>query len=140
MTGQRAIEAGTPPSPEVSAVIPVHDNAATLEQLHARLTSTLVQMGQPFELVFVDDASRDASLEVLGQIASRDARTVVLPLPRNVGQHRPLLAGMARACGHWTLIMDADLQDAPETVVSLLAQRGQGYAAVFGGRRGNCPR
>lgn len=120
----------------VSVIIPVFCNAESLRALHRRISRALDQKCIEFELIFVDDASRDNSLSVLRRLTHEDSRIVVLALGHNVGQHAAILIGLHHARGPWSVIMDADLQDPPEFIPELLAKCQQGYAAVFGGRRG----
>jgi len=117
-------------------VVPVHGNATTLEELHARLSSAL-ETEPAVRLVFVDDASPDDSGALLDRLARRDDRVVVIRNPVNTGQHRSVLAGLRAATGEWAVVMDADLQDPPEAV-PLLLERGRrgGANVVFGARRG----
>ncbi len=122
--------------PDVSAVIPVFRNADTLEGLYRRLTHTFESQQMDFEIIFVDDACPAGSLGILKILAQRDARVMTLALKENVGQHAAILTGLAYACGKWSIIMDADLQDPPEAIPALLTKGEEGFAAVFGGRRG----
>jgi SAM-dependent methyltransferase len=125
-----------PPAREVSVVVPVYDNAATLPALHARLVAALGD--RLLEAIYVDDASRDDSAAVLRALASRDPRAVVVERPTNGGQHRALLDGLARASGAWVVCLDADLQDPPEALPALLVRAAgpDEPPVVFGGRRG----
>jgi glycosyltransferase involved in cell wall biosynthesis len=120
----------------VSVVIPVYRNAATLPELHRRLRAVSDCSPEPFELVFVDDASPDDSLTALRRLALVDQRMVVIALPHNVGQQRALLAGLARSRSATVVIMDADLQDSPELIPSLISALDGRVAAAFLGRRG----
>ena len=104
----------------VSIVIPVYNNAPTLRPLAERLALTLTD--EPYEVIFVDDGSRDDSLGVLRQLAAGDARVKVVALSRNFGQHPATNAGMVHASGDAVVFMDADLQDRPEDVPMLLAR------------------
>ena len=122
---------------DISVVLPVYRNAETLSDLHQRLCTVLETLTPNFELIFVNDASPDASLSILEQLAQSDHRVVVLALEQNVGQHQAVLTGLTYALGEWTVILDADLQDPPEAIPSLLAEASAGFAAVFAGRRGN---
>ncbi len=121
----------------VSVVAPVYRNAETVEPLYERLVRALTPLCRDFELVFVDDCCPAGSLEVLRALALRDPRLRVLALPRNSGQHRAVMEGLAVARGAVVVVMDADLQDPPEAIPGLLAAlaRGDGRA-VFAGRRG----
>lgn len=123
-------------APEVSVVIPVYKNARTVEELHQRLGDVLRSQARTFEILFVEDACPDGSLKPLVELTRRDSRVCVLSLARNAGQHRAVLVGLAQARGHTMVVMDADLQDPPEAIPVLLARLGEGYSAVFAGKRG----
>ena len=120
--------------PAISVVVPVFGNAETLAELLARVARVLERMSQTFEVVFVDDASPDRSFEVLAELAATDERVVVVRLATNIGQHAAVLEGLRVAKGRSVVVMDADLQDRPESIPDLMAPVG--YAAVFAGRRG----
>ena len=121
----------------VSVVVPVYRNAATLAELHRRLAAVLDGAAPgAWELVFVDDACPEGSLEPLRHVAGKDQRVGVVALARNVGQHRAILAGLARTSGTTVVVLDADLQDPPEAIPQLLARLGPEAAGVFAGRRG----
>lgn len=107
-------------SPSVSVLVPVYNNASTVAELHRRLVATLEALDRRFEIVFVNDGSADASLATLRRLAAEDPRCVVLSLSRNFGQHPAINAGLARATGDITVLMDADLQDRPEELPRLL--------------------
>jgi polyisoprenyl-phosphate glycosyltransferase len=119
----------------VAVVVPVYRNADTVAELHGRLSAALGAEAVSF--VFVDDACPAGSAAVLEAVAAADPRVTVVSLPRNRGQHRAILAGLAQVDAEWTVVLDADLQDPPEAVPLLLARaRAGGVDAVFGGRRG----
>jgi dolichol-phosphate mannosyltransferase len=101
-------------------LVPVYNNASTVAELHRRLVATFELLDRPFEIVFVNDGSADGSLGVLRKLAEQDSRCLVLDLSRNFGQHPAIGAGLARATGDLTVLMDADLQDRPEELVRLL--------------------
>jgi glycosyltransferase involved in cell wall biosynthesis len=122
--------------PELSVVVPVYRNAATLAALHRRLRAVLEPLGT-HEILFVDDGCPDGSRAVLQELAASDRRVAALVLDHNVGQHHAILAGLAHARGEWVVVMDADLQDPPEAIPDLLRAGGTGARAVFAGRRGN---
>lgn len=129
-------EAAERPEAEVSVVVPVYDNEDSLEELRARLDSVLRSEG-PYEIVFVDDASRDGSRFVLRRLVSGDSRIHLIELDRNRGQHQAALAGLRHATGRWIVLMDADLQDPPEAIPVLLKRGRDGFDAVFAGREGS---
>ena len=120
----------------VALVTPVYKNAATLEELSRRVAVALGDT--PWTLRFVVDASPDDSLAVARGLAAADSRLAVTALPRNVGQNRALLAGLAAGAGAEAWVcLDADLQDPPEAVPALLDRLAAGDAGVvFAGRRG----
>ncbi len=118
----------------LSVVIPVFDEAPSLGPLHARLSRTLKEIGRSYEIVFVDDGSRDESADVLRRIRARDGAVRVIRLARNYGQHAALLAGMEGARGEVIVTLDADLQNPPEEIPRLLAALVDGVDVV-GGRR-----
>jgi polyisoprenyl-phosphate glycosyltransferase len=124
------------PTLDVSVIVPVYRNAGTLRELRDRLSQVLEGQALAFELLFVDDASPDGSLALLRELAAADQRVAVLALAQNVGQHRAVIAGLGMARGEWSVVLDADLQDPPEAIPTLLASGRDGYAAVFAGRRG----
>jgi glycosyltransferase involved in cell wall biosynthesis len=123
------------PVPRLSVVSPVYRAQACLDELHRRLTATLEAMDVDYEIVFVNDGSPDRSGEVLAAIAARDARVVVLNLSRNFGQHPAILAGLEQARGELIVVMDCDLQEAPEDIPRLYAKAAEGYDIVFATRR-----
>lgn len=123
-------------APELSVVAPVYRNGDTLAELAARVAAMAAREGLAHELILVDDASPDGSAAVALRLAAQRPEVGALALASNVGQHRAALEGFAHACGRWVVVMDADLQDAPEAIPDLLARARQGFDAVFAGRRG----
>lgn len=120
----------------VTVIAPVYRNAATLVELHRRVAAAIEAAGFALQLVFVSDASPDASPDVLASIAAGDARVEPILLARNVGQHCAVIEGLRRARGEVVVLLDADLQDPPEAIPSLLVALQDGWDAVFAGRRG----
>jgi undecaprenyl-phosphate 4-deoxy-4-formamido-L-arabinose transferase len=120
--------------PTLSVVIPVFNEARSLDPLHQRLTPTLEKIGRPYEIIFVDDGSRDESADVLRALRARDAAVRMIRFSRNYGQHAALFAGMERARGEIVVTLDADLQNPPEEIPRLLAALVEGVDVV-GGRR-----
>ena len=120
--------------PALSVVIPVFNEAQSLDPLHRRLTQTLEKVGRPYEVIFVDDGSRDESAGVLRALRARDAAVRMIRFNRNYGQHAAVFAGMERARGEVIVTLDADLQNPPEEIPRLLAALVDGVDVV-GGRR-----
>ena len=100
----------------LSIVVPCHNEEAVVATTHDRLVAAAAGTGMDLEIVYVDDGSRDATLERLEAIAARDTRAVVVELSRNFGQQAAMSAGLAQARGAAVVIIDADLQDPPEMV------------------------
>ncbi len=123
------------PRPEVSLVIPIYNEEEVLPQLDERLTKLLKTLGEDCETVFVDDGSKDRSLELLRVMVAREPRYRVISFARNFGHQRAITSGMDAARGKAIVVMDADLQDPPEVVVEMLAKWREGYDVVYGRRR-----
>ena len=120
--------------PEISVVVTLYDEAASLEELYRRTVSTLESLARPFELIFVDDGSADGSFAVLERLHAADGRVRAVRFKRNFGQHPAMHAGLARARGEIVVTMDGDLQNAPEDIPKLVAAVESG-ADVASGRR-----
>ena len=121
---------------KVSVVVPVYNEEGNLPELLRRLLAVMDAGGRPYELVFVDDGSRDRSLEIL-QAAARERpdRIRVLELARNFGQHQAVLAAFEQVSGDVIVTLDADLQNPPEEIPKLLAKIEEGYDVVGGVRQ-----
>src|SRR5438094_10667368 len=128
--GAQSLPAETLPQPAVSVVIPVFNESASIPRLHTRLHQVLQQLARSFEVVYVDDGSRDRSLEELLLIQGWDPSVKVVALARNAGQHAAVLAGFAHARGEVVVTLAGDLQNPPEEVPRLLAELDAGHAAV----------
>lgn len=119
------------PQPLVSVVVPLLNEAESLEELISRLRRALEGSGRAnFELVFVNDGSTDDSFEILERAAGEDSRILVVDLVRNAGQHAAVLAGFAHSQGEIVVTLDADLQNPPEEVPRLIDAAQQGYDVV----------
>jgi len=121
-------------APHLSVVVPLFNEAATIHELHKRLTGVLLLIGQPSEIVYVDDGSSDGTAEALAEIAEVDPAVRLTTLARNYGQTAALAAGFDAAAGDVIVAMDGDLQHAPEEIPKLLAKLGEGYDIVSGWR------
>lgn len=104
----------------LSVVIPVYNNEGSLEELVRRVLAVCTEIAKDFELVLVDDGSRDSSLTLLREIASTNPSVIVLSLTRNFGQHSAISAGLEHASGDLLVLMDADLQEPPEAIPVLV--------------------
>lgn len=118
--------------PRLSLVLPVFNEEETLPELHRRLEAFLGDIGVAWEVVFVDDGSKDRSLELLRAMADREARYRVVSFGRNFGHQIAISAGLDVAEGDAVVVMDADLQDPPEVVRDMLAKFEEGFDVVYG--------
>ena len=122
------------PLPAVSLVIPVFNEEGTLEEVYRRATATLEELGRPFEVIVVDDGSRDGTWAVVERLVADDPRLRAVRFKRNFGQHPAMHAGLVRARGDIVVTMDADLQNVPEDLPRLVTAVEEG-ADVASGRR-----
>ena len=120
--------------PTLSIVVPVFNEEAILDTLHARVVAAPERSGERFELVLVDDGSRDGSWEKMTAAAARDPRVVLVRLSRNFGHQVAISAGVDAARGEAVVLMDADLQDPPEVILEMIARWRAGYDVVYGRR------
>ncbi len=121
--------------PTLSVVIPVFNEEETIPELERRLRVFLGELGETWEVVFVDDGSRDASARLLQEMAEKEPRFKVVSFSRNFGHQIAITAGMDRAEGEAVVVMDADLQDPPELVREMLARWRQGFDVVYAVRQ-----
>ncbi len=120
----------------LSVVVPVYGCADCLLALHERLTRTMREVSDSYELVLVDDRSTDGGWEVVQRLSAADPHVRGYRLSRNFGQDAAITAGLATCAGRWAVVMDCDLQEAPEDIPRLWAAAGDGYEIVRTTRRG----
>jgi glycosyltransferase involved in cell wall biosynthesis len=118
--------------PEISVVVPLFNEAATLRPLYAELCGALDPLGLEWEVVFVDDGSTDGSYAELACLHAELDNVRVVRLRRNFGKAAALTAGFLEASGHTIVTMDADLQDDPAEIPRLLARLDDGFDVVSG--------
>jgi glycosyltransferase involved in cell wall biosynthesis len=106
---------------ELSIVIPLRDEELNVEPLHAELTATLAPLGLPYEVILVEDGSRDRTFEELKRVQAADPRVRVIRFARNYGQTAAFAAGFAHARGRWIVTSDGDLQNDPTDIPRMLA-------------------
>jgi polyisoprenyl-phosphate glycosyltransferase len=119
-------------APRFSVVLPVHNERDSLHQLFERLLAVLEGVGEPWEVVFVDDGSTDGSFTLMVQLNRRDRRFKAIQLSRNFGHQVALTAGLDAASGDAVIVMDADLQHPPEAIPDFVAKWREGYEVVYG--------
>jgi len=115
----------------ISVVVPVYNEASCLRELYRRLQASLETITRDFEVVMVDDGSRDESWTVVSELADQDRRVKGLRFSRNFGQHCGITAGLDFCNADWVVVMDGDLQDRPEEIPRLYARAREGYDVVL---------
>jgi undecaprenyl-phosphate 4-deoxy-4-formamido-L-arabinose transferase len=132
--GAPAGEAGSERGPDVSVVVTLFDEVATVDDLYRRAVAALEPLARPFELVFVDDGSTDGTFAALERLHDHDARVHAVRLKRNFGQHPAMHAGIVRARGDIVVTMDGDLQNPPEDIPRLVEAVEAGWDVASGRR------
>ncbi|WP_051957786.1 glycosyltransferase [Desulfobacter vibrioformis] len=115
---------------DISLVIPVYNEKENLPELIGRCLSALKPLRRPFEVILVDDGSRDGSRELIRNAADHHPEIVGIFLNRNYGQHPAVFAGLEHSCGHIVVTLDADLQNPPEEIPRLVAEIDRGVDVV----------
>lgn len=130
------LDAALNPSQEtrlgISVVVPVFNEEESLRPLYGALTAVLANLGQSYEIVFVDDGSRDGSFATLQALHTQDPHVRVIRFRRNFGKTPALVAGFSHVRGDIVFTMDADLQDDPEEMSKFLEKLDEGYDLVTG--------
>ncbi|MFM9162267.1 MAG: glycosyltransferase family 2 protein [Methylocystis sp.] len=120
--------------PEISVVIPVYNEAKSLDPLSVRLSAALANCNESFEIIFINDGSQDGSLEKIRSLCAETKNYRALSLSRNFGKEVAITAGLDQARGDAVIIMDADLQHPPELIIQFIERWRQGYKNVYGQR------
>ena len=120
---------------KIYIVIPVYNSSGTLEPLVSRLTAVLNQLCNQYEIILVNDGSKDNSWATITELSSKFPDVVGINLMRNYGQHNALLCGIRIAKHEVVITMDDDLQHPPEEIPNLLAKLAEGYDVVYGSPR-----
>ena len=121
--------------PVFSVVVPMFNEAVGILLLHARLTAVMDGLAEPWEVVYVNDGSRDTTLHVIEALRDRDPHVAVVNLSRNFGKEIATTAGLDHARGAAVIVIDADLQDPPEVIPQLVATWREGFDMVYARRR-----
>jgi glycosyltransferase involved in cell wall biosynthesis len=122
-------------APDYSIVVPIYDEQEVLPKLYERLTWLIEHLDGDAEVILVDDGSRDESYALMLDLNRRDPRFKLLQLSRNFGHQVAITAGLDFAVGRAVIVMDADLQDPPETVLAMAERWREGFDIVYGVRR-----
>ena len=127
-------EAGVKARPQIGVVIPVYNEADNIEGLVRRLVPVLERVSTSFEVVFVDDGSRDGPMEALRRANAADPRLTAVSFSRNFGKEIAIAAGLDHCDADAVVIMDADLQHPPEVIEAFVAKWREGFKNVYGQR------
>ncbi len=122
------------PDPVVSVVLPVYNEEEVLPETLRRLTAALEAIGESFEVVIVNDGSRDGTMRIVREVCAADPRFKLLSFSRNFGHQTAITAGMDHTSGQAIVVIDADLQDPPEVIAELVSQWREGYEVVYARR------
>jgi glycosyltransferase involved in cell wall biosynthesis len=120
--------------PELSVVVPLFNEEESLRPLYEAITNAVAPLGIAFEIVFVDDGSRDDTVRIADEIARCDPRVCLVKFRRNYGQTPAMAAGIAQASGEVIVTMDGDLQNDPADIGALLRKIDEGFDIVVGWR------
>ena len=117
-----------------SIVVPAYNEEKSLRLFYDAVTPLMESLNEEYEMIFINDGSRDATKEILKQLAAADKRVKVCNFSRNFGQQAALLCGFEAASGDAVIAMDADLQDPPEVALQMIEKWKEGYDVVHGKR------
>jgi glycosyltransferase involved in cell wall biosynthesis len=121
-------------SNSLSVVVPVFMGEDFLVELYERIRKHVADVFSDFELVFVNDASPDASWDIIDRLCQRDVKIKGVNLSRNFGQHYAITAGLTHVTGEWIVVMDCDLQDRPEEISGMFTKVQEGFDLVLARR------
>jgi dolichol-phosphate mannosyltransferase len=127
--------ASADPAITLSVVIPLYNEAENIAELHRRLSTAVEPLALPYELILVDDGSRDATPRLIDDLAFADPHLIAVHLSRNFGHQAALCAGIDQARGQAVIAMDGDLQDPPEVIPQFVARWREGHEVVYAIRR-----
>jgi polyisoprenyl-phosphate glycosyltransferase len=119
---------------DISVVVPVFNEEGNLYMLHERLLNTITSISNSYEIIFINDGSKDNSLHLLKELAQKNPQVKYIDLSKNFGHQTAVFAGLENATGEAIVIIDADLQDPPELILELYNKMKQGYDVVFAQR------
>lgn len=117
-----------------SIIVPLYNEELVIEETYKRLTEVMARTGEPYELVFVNDGSRDKTEQLAKQIIDKDKHVCLINFSRNFGHQTAISAGMDNARGQAVVVIDADLQDPPEVILQMIEKWKEGYDVVYGKR------
>jgi dolichol-phosphate mannosyltransferase len=119
----------------LSVVVPVYNESSLIGELVSRVKNSLKLVTEDFEIILVDDGSRDETWELIEIEAEQEKRIKGIQFSRNFGQHYAITAGLHKSSGEWVIVMDGDLQDRPEVIPDLYKKAVSGFDIVFVSRQ-----
>ncbi|MDR7002116.1 glycosyltransferase family 2 protein [Neobacillus niacini] len=119
---------------QYSIVVPVYNEEAVIHETYRRLTEVMRSTGESYELLFVNDGSRDQTADIIKEFSERDPAVILLDFSRNFGHQIAITAGMDYSKGRAVVVIDADLQDPPELILEMIEKWKQGYDVVYAKR------
>ncbi len=117
-----------------SVVVPVYNEELVVNETYRRLKNVMESTGEPYEIIFVNDGSRDGTREIVTGLCRQDKNVKLIDLSRNFGHQLAITAGMDNASGQAVIVIDADLQDPPEVIIEMIKKWKEGYDVVYGKR------
>ncbi|GAL87219.1 b-glycosyltransferase, glycosyltransferase family 2 protein [Sporocytophaga myxococcoides] len=121
--------------PEISVIIPIYNEEKNILLLYKRVSDVLQNLNVEYELVFVNDGSKDKSINIICSLAKSDLSVKYIDFSRNFGHQIAVTAGLDKCTGNFIVIIDADLQDPPELIIDLYAKAKQGFEVVYAKRK-----
>jgi glycosyltransferase involved in cell wall biosynthesis len=116
----------------ISIVVPVYNSSSSIEELYSRLLVQLQMLCKSYEIIFVDDCSKDNSFELMKEIYKKDSKVKIIKLKSNYGQQNSIMCALKYVSCDYVITIDDDLQHPPEEIPNLLNKIMEGYDAVFG--------
>lgn len=117
-----------------SVVVPAYNEQEVLEETYRRLTEVMEQTNETYEIIFINDGSRDRTYEIAESLCKKDSRIKLINFSRNFGHQIAVTAGMEYSSGQAIVIIDADLQDPPHVILEMIKKWKDGYDVVYGQR------
>lgn len=122
-------------NPKYSIVVPVYNEELVIEESYKRLTEVMTKTDDSYELIFINDGSRDKTVEIIYNLYKNDDKIVLINFSRNFGHQNAITAGMDYARGDAVIVIDADLQDPPEVMLLMIEKWKEGFEVVYGKRK-----
>ncbi len=119
----------------LTLILPIYNEEGNIEEVYKRSTEVLKSFKKPYEIIFINDGSRDSSISMLRELAKKDEAIKVLNFSRNFGHQIAITAGLDYASGEAVIIMDADLQDKPEVIPEMVKEWQKGFDVIYGRRK-----